>query len=365
MISVQTYPELIDSTEKIDKSKLYSITQVYCKNSAGNRNEFYSEGDYWWPNDESLNGLPYIRKDGVSNPGNFNAHRKLLIKMSLQLAELTLQYQKTRKQEYACQALEALRYWFLRPQTHMEPHLKYAQAIPGVCTGRGLGIIDTLHLVEAVLAIMRLRKLKAMDIETENDLISWFSQYLSWLLTHRYGQKEKTHGNNHSSCWYLQIAAFALLTDNQNVIDMCRNDYKSVLLPSQMALNGSFPRELKRTKPYCYSIFNLEAMTAFCQILTTPENNLFNYKNSNGLSLRNGIEFIYPYLLDKNSWPYAKDIAHWESWPNKQPCLLFGGIAYNENKYLELWKNMPSQKRNFEAMRNTPVKSLELWLNIN
>ena len=132
-----------------------------------------------------------------------------------------------------------------------------------------------------------------------------------------------------------------------------------------MAPDGSFPHELARTKPYCYSIFNLEAMTALCQLLSVTEDNLFEYKTSEGLSLRSGIEFIYPYLLDKNTWPYDKDIVHWECWPSKQPCLLFCGLAYNENKYLDLWHDMPLLPRDFEDVRNTPVKNPELWLNIN
>lgn len=342
-----------------------TLTNVISQNSAGTPNEFYSEADYWWPDKQSLTGLPYVPKDGLSNPGNFNAHRKLLIKMSLKVAELTLQYEKTGKQKYARQAIKILQCWFLNPTTRMEPHLKYAQAIPGVCTGRGIGIIDTLHLVEPLLAIMRLRQLKVLDVKTENGLINWFAQYLNWLFAHEYGHKEKKQGNNHSSCWYLQVAVFALLTKNQSVIKMCRDDYKNVLLPEQMALDGSFPLEHRRTKPYCYSIFNFEVMTALCQILTSPDDNLFEYKTSEGLGLRSGIEFIYPYLLDKDSWPYAKDIAHWESWPNKQACLLFCGLAYNEKKYLSLWEKMPAKKRDFEAVRNTPVKNPELWLNIN
>ena len=37
--------------------------------------------------------------------------------------------------------------------------------------------------------------------------------YLTWINTHPYGQKEKVHPNNHGVCWSMQAAAFAdLLT---------------------------------------------------------------------------------------------------------------------------------------------------------
>jgi hypothetical protein len=158
------------------------------------------------------------------------------------------------------------------------------------------------------------------------------------------------------------VAAFALLTDNQDVLEMCRNDFKNVLLPKQMAPDGSFPYELKRTKPYCYSIFNLEVLTALCQLLSTPDDNLFKYQTSESVSLKTGLDFLYPYLKNKKDWPYDRDIAHWESWPNKQACLFFAGHALKEKKYLELYDKMPLLHRDFEAVRNTPVKNPELWM---
>ncbi len=355
----------IDSIEEKSEVKLYSITDASCERSTGHCCDFYSEGDYWWPNSATDSGLPYVQKDGLSNPENFCAHRRLLINMSQQVAELTLQHHKTSKKHYAYQAAQALHHWFLNPATRMNPHLEYAQAIPGICTGRGIGIIDTLHLVESALAIIRLRQLKALDREIGNGLVNWFEHYLDWLLTSKHGHEEKGRTNNHGTCWHLQVAAFALLTDNQHILETCRNAYKDALLPSQMALDGSFPLELSRTKPYCYSLFNLEAMTALCQLLSSSKDNLFDYETPQGLCLRKGIEFIFPYLLDKDSWPYAKDIVHWDSWPNKQPCLLFAGLAYDETKYLKLWQNAPRLPRDFEAIRNTPVKNPELWLNLD
>lgn len=365
MILSDTCSVLENATEKVDKLQLYSITDVRCERSPGNINEFYSEGDYWWSNPDTKSGLPYVQRDGLSNPDNFNAHRKLLIKMSMHVAELTLRFEKGGKSKYALQAEQILSHWFLNPSSRMLPHMKYAQAVPGVCTGRGVGIIDTLHLVETVLCIIRLYKQDAISQEVFSGLKSWFEQYLEWMQVHEYGISEKLHKNNHATCWYLQAAAFALLTDNKQVLEMCRNDFKNTLLPNQMASDGSFSYELRRTKPYCYSIFNLEVMTALCQLLSTSQDNLFKYRTLQGASLKNGIDFLYPYLKNKNDWPYGKDIAHWESWPGKQPCLLLAGLAYCEKKYLELYDEMAVVKQDFEAVRNTPVKNPELWMHKN
>ena len=42
-------------------------------------------------------------------------------------------------------------------------------------------------------------------------------------------------------------------------LGVCRDRFKTVLVPNQIAADGSFPLELRRTKPYGYSLFNLDA----------------------------------------------------------------------------------------------------------
>src|SRR5882762_7716827 len=104
--------------------------------------------------------------------------------------------------------------------------------------------------------------------------------------------------NNHGTCWAMQVAAFAKFTGDQQLMEFCRDRYKKVLLPAQMAADGSFPQELRRTKPYGYSIFNLDAMTTLCQLLSTPEDDLFTYTTPEGQSIKKGIEYLYPFVAD-------------------------------------------------------------------
>jgi hypothetical protein len=343
--------------------KYFTITDAIYPNSPGTPNAYCSEADYWHPDPGTPDGLPYCRIDGVSNSKAFNTHRKLMFKMSEYISNLALTCMINRlNPQKAREAVEQLLCWFITPATGMEPHLNYAQAIRGICTGRAIGIIDTLHLCETALAIIVFRKNSILKDNEYSMLRRWFEKYLDWLQNSDFGKLERSQANNHSSCWYLQTAAFALLTDSQEVLEMCRNDFKNVLLPKQMAPDGSFPYELKRTKPYCYSIFNLEVLTALCQLLSTPDDNLFKYQTSESVSLKTGLDFLYPYLKNKKDWPYDRDIAHWESWPNKQACLFFAGHALKEKKYLELYDKMPLLHRDFEAVRNTPVKNPELWM---
>jgi hypothetical protein len=122
----------------------------------------------------------------------------------------------------------------------------------------------------------------------------WFRTYLLWLTTHPYGADEKNNGNNHSTCWVMQVSAFASLTGDQALLADCRRFFKETLLPSQMAVDGSFPRELKRTKPYGYSLFNLDAMATVCHLLSVPGDDLWEFATPDGRDMRRAVGVSLP-----------------------------------------------------------------------
>jgi len=344
------------------KQEPVTVTAETCPRSSGGKHDFYSEGDYWWPNPQDPNG-PYIQKDGLTNPQNFVAHRLAMIRFSRIIGALASAYQITGDKKYVKQALWHLKAWFINPETMMNPNLQYAQAIKGVATGRGIGIIDTIQLMEVVQGLEAMLNSPLIDQQTLAGIKGWFSQYITWLTTHPYGKDEMNAKNNHGTCWAMQTACFAKFTGNKEVMDFCRNRFKEVLLPSQIAADGSFPLELKRTKPYGYSIFNLDAMTTLCQILSDKNNNLWTYQTPDGRSIKKGIEFLYPFLKDKNTWPYAHDVMHWESWPVAQPSLVFGAAAYGNADWLDTWKKLEHAPTDEEIIRNLPVRHPLIWLN--
>jgi len=338
-----------------------TVTAETCTRSAGGKHDFYSEGDYWWPDPQNPNG-PYIQKDGLTNPQNFVAHRLAMIRFSRIIGALASAYKITGDKKYVKQALWHLKAWFVNPETLMNPNLQYAQAIKGVATGRGIGIIDTIQLMEVVQGLETMQDSPLVDKVTINTIKSWFTQYLTWLTTHQYGKDEMNAKNNHGTCWAMQTACFAKFTGNAEIMDFCRKRFKEVLLPAQIAADGSFPLELKRTKPYGYSIFNLDAMTTLCQILSDKTDNLWTFQTPDGRSLKRGIEFLYPYLKDKNTWPYPHDVMHWESWPVAQPSLVFGTVAYGNADWLNTWKQLEHSPADEEIIRNLPVRHPLIWL---
>lgn len=337
-----------------------TVTAEKSPRSAGGKHDFYSEGDYWWPDPANADG-PYIQKDGQTNPGNFVAHRLAMIRFSRVVGALASAYKITGDEKYVKQAVRHVRAWFIDSSTYMSPHLLYAQAIKGRATGRGIGIIDAIHLMEVVKGMEVLQNSAAMDPNVVTGARQWFTRFLQWLTTHPYGKDEMNAANNHGTCWVMQVSAFAKFVENDTLLKFCRDRYRQVLLPGQMAADGSFPLELKRTKPYGYSLFNLDAMATICQLLSTPEDDLWAYVTPDGRSIRKGIDYLYSFVKDKSKWPLAPDVMYWKEWPVAHPFLAFGATAFLREEWLNAWQLLEHDPKEEEVLRNLPVRNVLIW----
>jgi len=338
-----------------------TVTANFSERSAGGRHDFFSEGDYWWPDPENPDG-PYIRRDGETNPDNFVAHRHAMVRFSRFAGAMASAYLLTNDEKYAEQVMIHAKAWFADPTTKMNPSLLYSQAIKGRVTGRGIGIIDTIHLIEVAQALLRIRNAKCVDATDWEAIRQWFAEYLNWLMTHPYSEEEKNTQNNHATCWVMQVASFAKLTGDKQILEMCRERYKEVLLPNQMANDGSFPLEINRTKPYGYSLFNLDAMATICQILSDKDNDLWNFTTEDGKNILKGIEFLYPYTADKTKWTFGKDVLYWDDWPVAHPFLIFGAAAFNRQEWFDLWSRFDYDLQVDEVLRNMPVRYPLIWM---
>jgi hypothetical protein len=342
-----------------------AITDQVATNSAGGLHDFYSQADYSWPNPNTTNGLPYVNRDGESNPNVFSYHRMAMRQMKDAVAALAAAYALTGEDKYVTKAAGLLRVFFLDAKTRMNPNLQYAQAVLGISTGREYGIIDTLHLVELPVAVSFLEKSAAFPSEVDKGLKKWFADYSEWITTSTNGVKEMNNANNHSIACYVQLASFAKFTGDEKLLESCRQRFKEVLLPRQMTNNGSFPLELKRTKPYGYSIFQADNVATLCVLLSTANEDLWKLTLPDGRTPKNAVDFIYPYLADKNQWladGYRKDVAHWENWPVRQPCLIFAYAEFGDEKYFDLWKKLDADPTDLEIRRNVAVTQPLLWI---
>lgn len=334
------------------------LTTFHSERSAGGRNDFYSEGDYWWPDPVSPDS-PYVRRDGQTNPENFVAHRIAMRDLSRWVAALVAAYKVTGDEKYAKHALLHLNAFFLHPTTRMNPNLLYAQAIKGRHTGRGIGIIDTIHLIEVAKAIQVLIDMGYLPTPEEEGLKAWFNDYSTWMSTHKYGTDERDHGNNHSTWWAAQLAAFAKLAGREDLLALSRKRYKD-LLAEQMNQKGGFTDELGRTKPYSYTLFNLEGYSVLAEIASTPTDNLWEFEGPNG-SLYKAWSFMIPSIKDKQNWTYPPDIQHFDEVPIQSPGMLFAAKAYADDELMEIYSNLSAERKSKEVDRTFPLRQPSLW----
>jgi hypothetical protein len=339
-----------------------TITAFKADKSAGGVHDYFSQADYSWPDPAKPDGLPYVNRDGWSNPDTFQAHRRAMVRFARGVGALGAAFKLTGERRYADAAAAHLRAWFVTPETRMNPSLLYSQAILGSVTGRGVGIIDTIHLIEVSAAIEVLSARGGLAPADAGPVKAWFREYLTWLTTSDYGIDERERGNNHGTCWVMQAAAFARMLGDQATLDYCRTRFKTWLLPNQTFQDGSFPLEMRRTKPYGYALFQLDQLATVAQILSTPGDDLWAFTLPDGRSLRRAVEFMYPFIADKTRWRLPADVMYFEYWPVRHAALVFAGLAYREPKYIELWKKLPADPVPAEIQRNMPVRYPSLWV---
>ena len=372
------------SCSKVDQSQGYNVAEIekpriirkatqylseaprtvvadHSERSEGGVHDFFSEGDYWWP-DPKKPGGKYMRRDGETNPDNFVAHRHSMVHLSDLIGTLTSAYLITQDEKYVTHAVVHLKAWFVDEETKMNPSLLYGQAITGRYSGRSIGVIDTIHLTEVARGAKLLCASSAFAAEDQAQVKAWFREYLGWLNTHAYGIREKSHPNNHGVCWSLQAAAFADLIGDEEQLAWIRNQFKTVYLKEMMDDKGGFPAELKRTKPYGYSLFVIDAMAGVAQLVSTPEDDLWTFKLPDGRGMELGMKFIFPYIKDKSTWPLEPDILYWDEWPVRHPSLLFAGLKFENSDYLSTWESLEADPKTFEVLRNLPLRHAMLWV---
>jgi hypothetical protein len=103
-------------------------------------------------------------------------------------------------------------------------------------------------------------------------------------------------------------------------------------------------------------------MATVCQILSTTEDNLFAFSLPDGRGFRKAMGFMYPFIKNKNSWPYAHDLEYFEDWPVRQPSLLFAGISLAKPEYFALWSTLSPDPAVEEIIRNYPIRQPLLWI---
>lgn len=300
---------------------------------SGDKHDFMSIAPYWWPNPSTPNGLPYVRRDGETNPeeASIPDHANVF-HMENAVHALALAYYLTGDEKYASRAVMLLRAWFLDPATRMNPNLNYGQAIPGVTTGRGIGLIGMRDLPWVLDGITLLSESPSLTSIDGNGLRAWFSAYLSWLQNSPNGRAEAAAKNNHGSWYDQQLAGIAIFLGDMNLARSVIEKAKTKRIANQIQADGKEPLELARTKSFSYSTFNLLALMFLAQEGEELRIDLWHYRAPDGGSIRVGLDYLLPYAMSKKEWPY-QSLNGIEPSELVEPLLL-GAFNYRNSEFL-------------------------------
>jgi len=269
---------------------------------SGSKHDYMSLAPYHWPNPNTKDGLPYIRKDGETNPEvKLYKDKEYLPELCSEVFNLSLASYYSEDAKYATHALKLIRVWFLDSLTKMNPNMNFSQAIKGENTGRGAGLIDGRHLIKIIEAIGILNQVSMIPIKDVEMMQSWFSSYLNWMQTSKNGQEEMNAPNNHG-VWYDALRlSIALFTDQNELANkIVLNAQKR--LESQLDSNMRFPLEMARTTSLHYSLFVVEAFMKIAKMGEFTKTELWNYSGKNGKSLKKSFNEIAPYLYQETKW---------------------------------------------------------------
>lgn len=296
------YKQLIKDADKAIKFGPVSVMEKKNDPPSGNKHDYMSLAPYHWPDPVKTDGLPYIRKDGQTNPEvREYKDKEYLPKLCESVYVLGLASYFSGEKMYAEHAAKLLRVWFLDTATRMNPNLNFGQAIKGVNTGRGAGLIDSRHFIKLVDGIGLIQESKAWKKEDHEGMKKWFSDFLQWMQTSKIGTDEMRAQNNHGAWYDAQRLSMALFTGNT---DLAKKIVMNAMgrLDTQMDEKGSFPKEMERTTSLHYTVFVMEAFLIIAQMADNAGINFRNNTTASGKSLKKGFEALAPYLMEGKKW---------------------------------------------------------------
>jgi hypothetical protein len=313
----------------------YSVMDKQDVPASGSKHDYASLAPYWWPNPDTKNGLPFVRKDGQVNPNRYKVPDDREFNETRNAVHaLALGYYLTGNEKYARRAALLLRRWFLNPATRMNPNLNFAQAVPGVNTGRGTGLIEVRELPRLLDAITLLSGSPAMTRADKAGLRAWFTAYLKWLTTSKNGQEEGDAKNNHGSWYDQQVVGIALFLGEKELARQTAESAKTKRIAAQIKPDGSEPLELVRTKSFSYSVFNVSALMRLAQEADTAGVDIWDYRAPEGGSIRAALDYLVPYAAKTREWKHEA-INGVDGGLLAEPLLL-GAIHWKDAEYLKL-----------------------------
>ena len=336
------YKSLLQQADKALNMEPLSVTMKEKVPASGDKHDYMSQARYFWPDPNQPDGLPYIARDGKSNPELEKLDRNRLGSMADRVTTLSLAWYFSGDEKYAAKATELIRVWFLNKDTKMNPNLNYAQVVPGKYDNKGrcYGVIDAYSFVEMLDAVQLLEQSKAFTAKDSKKLKEWFGQLLNWILTSEQGQEEAQQKNNHSVAHDAQVIAYALYSGNIKIAEQFIREFPQKRIFTHIEPDGRQPQELRRTLAFGYSQYNLSHMIDIFLMAKKVNIRIDDATSVDGRNFYKAVDFLVPYYgADVKAWPYQQ-ISEWEYKQSEFGKDLYRIYTYNPERtdYEQLYR---------------------------
>ena len=306
LVAKETLEALRNKADGYLKKPVVAVTKRLLKPASGDPHDYMSMGTYWWPNPDTPSGLPYIRRDGHGNPEGSDPNN--FWEMLAQVKWCTLAAFYFDEDKYSDRAVDALYTWYINPETYMHPHAKYAQAIPGICDGRSIGLIDFRDSFEIMNSVRLLDAMGKIPSEYVTALEKWYTDFTDWMLTHEYGVDEDNQHNNHGTWYDVQILAAAVFTGRPALAKKIITTAYPRRFLSQIEKTGAQPHELARTSGMGYSLMNQYGYATLAVIAQRAgDARFFARDEAAGDNLiKLAVDYLYPYIKKPEDFPFEQ-----------------------------------------------------------
>lgn len=296
---------------------LYTVTNKTTLPPSGNSKDYWHPAPYSWPNPNTIDGLPYIYKDGERVPGtrmyepdSVKYDRTSIQRLFDETTSLALYGYIFQNDAYIDKAYRLIKTWFLADETSMNPHLTYSQVVLGKNDNKGTpsGLIETKDFYYFLDALRIVKRSAYWSIVDDKKMDNWCRQFLNWLKESDQGKAECRASNNHGVAYDLQTYALsAFLGDTDEMYDIIIRALSR--LKSHVEEDGTQHHEMKRTTTAHYTAFNLHLWLNLHQMLKrTSKIDLVNYEHFYNKTKKSPIKLAASWVLSYSNmnWPFKQ-----------------------------------------------------------
>ncbi len=316
---------------------------------SGDKHDFFSIGRYFWPNAQTADGLPWVRRDGDVNPTGFSElyDKQASDDMFSAVAILGQGYFFHGEEAMVARAAEYVTKWFVDPATRMHPNLNFAEGVPGKAFGRAQGIMAFSKMVDLLDALALVQDSPSWTPEVASGLRAWISEFYVWLGTHPNALREGEARNNHGTYFDAQQAALALYLGKQDEARAIVEAAKERRIATPIEPTGLQPFEVERANSWFYSTFNLRGLMDLAAIGERVGVDLWRYETADGRGIRKALDLLVAVVQGTEPWPYAGEVEEGRIYE----LLLRASKAYGEPRYAQIAEALPAVDESEERSR--------------